>query len=259
MKKHSGILNMTLDQSYEVKFNDKTNEYEYFHNKVLIPRKIDTLYKFLPFNENTIASLMQSYFWLANPAAFNDPFDCNKNLIVDYSKEDEENNFNKARNHFDNIGVISFTEKINNPVMWAHYTNNYNGLVLELDASKLHENTDFKRHKKYELRKVMYPEYNGPLQTAFEFANTIMLTSKFKSWEYEQEWRIIADIKDELRYLEFNPKIVKTIYLGYNLFNNNSSAVHIISILQKLHYPEAELRWMFPHPTQFGMLIARKF
>lgn len=254
------IHSFKIGSSYEVKFNKESNEYDYYQGGNLIPRKIDKLYKFMSFNNNTIASLLQSYFWLANPASFNDPFDCNKNLIVDYSKE-ENNGKIKAQNHFDDIGVTSFVESMNNPLMWAHYANNYNGIVLELDSSQLHLNTIEKNqeyHKEYDLRKVIYPEFIGPLQTGFEFAETVLFTAKLKNWKYEQEWRIISSIKENLRYLLFDPKIVKRIFMGYNLFLNNSTGMHIITHLKDRIYQDSELFWVYPHQSQFGKLVAKK-
>ena len=125
---------MTLGNRYEVRLNNITNEYEYFDNGILIPRKKDILYKYLTFNENTIASLMNCYLWLTNPVSFNDPFDCNKNLIVDYAEDTAEIKWN-TRNYFKNIGVSSFSEEKCHPLMWAHYTNNYRGIAIEFDTS----------------------------------------------------------------------------------------------------------------------------
>jgi hypothetical protein len=254
------IHSFKIGSSYEVKLNDKTKDYDYYNNDLIIPTKINKLYKFMSFNNNTIASLLQSYFWLANPASFNDPFDCNKNLIVDYSKGTDDDTI-KAQNHFNDIGVTSFVESMNSPLMWAHYANNYNGIVLELDSSKLHLN-NIKRnqeyHKTYELRKVIYPDYIAPLQTAFEFAKTVMFTAKLEPWKYEQEWRIISSTADDLRYLMFDPNIVKRIYMGYNLFLNNSTGMHIVTHLHDRIYPNSELFWVYPHQSKFGKLVAKK-
>lgn len=251
------MLEFSIGNTYKVKWNGQIEEYEFYKDDILMPKKIDKLYKFMSFNENTISSLLGNFFWLTNPVSFNDPFDCNKNLIVDYSESDELKM--KARNYYDNIGVVSFTEKLENPLMWAHYTNSYNGIVLEFDSSDFESFKELEHLSDFKLAKVMYPEYIGPLQTGFKFAEDVMLSAKIKSWEYENEWRIIGKLNNSKnRYLTYNPKILKNIYIGYNLFEKNSSAVQIITQIRALNFPEANIYYVYPHHERFGALVCRK-
>lgn len=37
---------------------------------------------------------------------------------------------------FDSVGVLSFSEDFTNPLMWAHYADQHNGIVLEFDYDK---------------------------------------------------------------------------------------------------------------------------
>lgn len=250
---------MTLGDRYETKLNEATKEWEYFDNGILIPREKDLLYKYLTFNENTIASLLGCYFYLANPFSFNDPFDCNKNLIVDYSEDTAEIAWD-TRNHFKDVGVVSFSEERCHPLMWAHYTNNYNGVVIEFepDLGKLLCNKE--RIQNLRLRKVIYPNYPGPMQKAFPFADEVMLTSKLPYWEYEKEWRIIGNLTEkEDRFLTFHPRQVKRFYLGYNLVKNNKSAFQILLDIRDKNYPHAEIWWVRPSSIQYGAYEVRKF
>lgn len=250
------MLKFSIGKSYHVEWNVNLKEYEFYNKGELMPKKIDTLYKYMPFNEFTISSLLSRYLWLANPSTFNDPFDCNKNLIINHPDNFEQTKDKK--NSHEDIGIISFTEKLNNPLMWAHYTNNYNGIVLEFDASNFHQNNT-EQFSEYKLRKVIYPEYIAPLQTGFQFAEDIMFSSKIKNWEYEEEWRIIGRLKNaENRYLNFNPRSLKNIYIGYNLFENNSTAFNILSQIQYLNYPEVKIYYVYPNPDRFGSLVFKK-
>ena len=250
---------MSLGNRYEVKLNDITKEWEYFDNGVFIPREKEILYKYITFNENTIASLMGCYFWLTNPVSFNDPFDCNKNLIVDYAEDPSEVKWD-TRNHFKDIGVASFTEEKCHPLMWAHYADNYNGLVVEFNTKIENFLTKEDRIKNLRWRKVIYPNYTGPMQKAFPFANEVMLTAKLPYWEYENEWRLIGDLTNEdNRYVNFHPSQIKRFYLGYNLVKNNSSAFQILVGIRDKNYPHAEIWWVRPSSNRYGSYDIKKF
>lgn len=250
---------MTLGNRYEVKLNSITNEYEYFDNGILIPRKKDTLYKYLTFNDNTIASLIGCYVWLTNPVSFNDPFDCNKNLIVDYAEDPKEIKWD-TRNHFKNIGITSFSEEKCHPLMWAHYTNSYNGLVIEFDPNYEDFLTKDERIQNLRWRKVIYPNYAGPMQKGFPFAEEVMLTAKLSYWEYENEWRLIGNLTDKNnRYVNFNPKQIKRFYLGYNLVKNNKAAFQILVSIRDRNYPHADIWWVRPSSKKYGSYEVKKF
>lgn len=252
------MISMTLGSRYEVKLNEVTKEYEYFDKGILIPRTKDTLYKYLCFNDNTIASLMGCYFWLANPFSFNDPFDCNKNLIVDYAEDPAKIAWDN-RNHFDDIGIISFSEERCHPLMWAHYTNNYNGLIIEFDPNYKNFLTRDNRIQNLRWRKVMYPDYLGPMQKGFPFAEEVMLTSKLPYWEYENEWRLIGNLTNEdNRFLHFYPLQIKRFYIGYNLFKNNGTALQILTSIRDAHYSHADVWWVRPSSNKYGAYEVRK-
>lgn len=254
------FLEYLISDEYKAVLDQTSGKYDFYKNNQLIPKRVDKLYKFMPFNNNTIACLLQSYFWLSNPSTFNDPFDCNKNLIIGFDGNDVDNKF-QLKNHFESLGITSFSEKLGNPLMWGHYTNNYHGIVLEIDSSNLHEyssmiNSD--HHTNYDFRKVLYPKYFNPILKEFEFAEPLLYSSKIKNWEYEQEWRIIANIKNNMRYLHFDHRIIKKIFIGYNLWENNSTAFHIIAHIQQINYPHAEIYKVYPHQKEFGTLVFEK-
>ena len=110
------------------------------------------------------------------------------------------------------------------------------------------------------MRKVIYPNYPGPMQKAFPFADEVMLTSKLPYWEYEKEWRIIGNLTEkEDRFLTFHPRQVKRFYLGYNLVKNNKSAFQILLDIRDKNYPHADIWWVRPSAMQYGAYEVRKF
>ena len=256
------ILEFKIDDEHFAKYNEETKEYDFFHNNILIPRKNDKLFKFYFFNTNTIDSLLNSYFFLANPATFNDPFDSNRNLIVDYKEEiDTEKNMN----HFEDIGITSFCEDINNPIMWAHYTNNYRGIAIEFDTSNfklLIEKDQFvgdSFKSGFSINKVIYVNYITPIQKAFKFYKRYLFATKGKYWQVENEWRIIGELNKEKinRRLKFNPSILKTVYVGYNLFNEDKTAISLIKSIIQIKYPSAKIYVVKPDKINLKLTVER--
>jgi hypothetical protein len=203
----------------------------------------------------------------ADPARFNDPFDCALGLDfhhgatsqdwVDYfthlaEKEDpqsppddwrakaEENV--KRRRHTDPAfvdeaealvrcavkkvgreqGVLCLSSDPKNVMMWAHYADNHEGLVLRFD------NRNMVDKKSGELRcfQVEYspsfprlPDYlaalrafnNGDLRA---FAR-LFFCHKSQSWKYEKEWRFFVGKPNSLR--EFEPPMLSGIIFGWRM------------------------------------------
>jgi hypothetical protein len=94
---------------------------------------------------------------------------------------------------FDSIGIICYSESINDPVIWSHYADCHRGLSFGFEF----EPTDG-------LFKVEYPENEMRAQLDFDILTSLQQTSaeeavlkvvqngftkKAKSWEYEREHR----------------------------------------------------------------------
>lgn len=125
-------------------------------------------------------------------------------------------------------GVLSLTEKKDNLLMWAHYGQQHEGMVIGFDSNhpffnqKLHPSDDF-RH----LRKVNY-SFDRPTIRFSEYEDLLsVLLTKSNEWAYEDEWRMIlpvekADVvrehKDKQVYLfRFPPAAVAEIILGVRI------------------------------------------
>lgn len=127
---------------------------------------------------------------------------------------------------FDNaIGILSLTTDPKNLLMWAHYAQNHQGLVIEFDGS--HSFLNVRRYPDDEfgyLREVRYRKERPKIViTELEDLAPILLT-KSEDWSYEAEWRVLrqltgmSDVKDnngEKIYL-FNlpPSCIKRVILG---------------------------------------------
>ncbi|MFQ5928386.1 MAG: DUF2971 domain-containing protein [Acidobacteriota bacterium] len=89
--------------------------------------------------------------------------------------------------------ALSLTEKHDNLLMWAHYARNHEGFVVGFDT----DHSFFKSKGKgiYRLTKVAYSA-NRPNVALSKLSLVDTYFTKGLDWEYEQEWRLFADVND---------------------------------------------------------------
>lgn len=197
------------------------------------------LYKYMPLRLDFFKNPMIR----ATPARdLNDPFEgCfNKNQVRDADKNQGDYYRKNGKKVFDlddseiddimrcirselaDLGILSFTEDYNNPLMWAHYADNHKGMVVEFDLNEpFFENSTkeyegrrsrfgeshladlFEFPEKVNYRRTMpsfeRPELSAPdsmNQFHWEKFNRTILFTKGNDWIYEKEQRSIVQLKD---------------------------------------------------------------
>jgi len=83
-------------------------------------------------------------------------------------------------------GILCFSKTWRNPVLWSHYADKHKGLCLSFEVeNKL-------------LGKVDYVDSRLPVPTELneEFMKKLLFT-KFRHWEYEQEYRVYVQLEEE--------------------------------------------------------------
>ena len=247
-----------LDDELKMIFNDSTGLYDYYKNGKLLSKKADKLFKYYSLNINNISALLNNYFHLSNPGTFNDPFDCNVNLASNINEIDLAKMETVKRNNINNIGVVSFSETIDNHLMWAHYTNNYNGFAIEFKGTEVTVDLVKDRFEKHTLTKVFYPKKIKRIEKEYPFAMHYVLSTKMKHWEYEKEWRIICQLKkDDDRVLNYYPEKVKGIYVGHKLIDDSDSAYRLLLEICEIRFPKTPIFVVYPHPTELKLIFER--
>ena len=173
----------------------------------------------------------------------NDPFELKFNLQIDHlakGQEDEyfknfpnktssdfkewqkqiNHNFlwyteQKQRNDLSQIITLScFTEKNQNNLMWSHYTKNHQGICVK------YSNELVKRFKSLDNflanGDVQYSEKPPLINNLEKIESKIikMLFNKQSEWKYEKEHRIILHSKNNVDFIEIDPKFIKAVYIG---------------------------------------------
>lgn len=148
---------------------------------------LKTIYKFMPLRKEFLENRLLR---LTPRINLNDPYDSHpftsdieerKHLYPPYIPEASVEG-HVTETHLNGIGVISFTEAIDNILMWSHYADSHKGMAIGFDP-----NHPFFKN----LYRVRYTTQRVNLRR--EYPKTVGVELFFKSdqWMYEKEWRII--------------------------------------------------------------------
>ena len=111
------------------------------------------------------------------------------------------------------FGIICFSKESTSPVQWAHYADRHQGLCLGFDVAEelLNEVRYVDQH---------YDEFKLPDKEGEEEWAGQVLGTKFKQWAYEQEVRVFAELKEQIKGLffrEFDTQMVlREVQVGFN-------------------------------------------
>jgi len=104
-------------------------------------------------------------------------------------------------------GILCFSKTWRNPVLWSHYADKHKGLCLGFEV------------KNNLLGKVDYVDSRLSVPTEFneEFMKKLLFT-KFRHWEYEQEYRIYVQLEEEeggMYFAEYSDELrLKKVIVG---------------------------------------------
>lgn len=90
----------------------------------------------------------------------------------------------------ENRGFVSFSEQWTNPVQWAHYAENHQGVCLGFDI-----NDEKLARIHYAADRVPVVLMEHAIEERDEQAVLRFLFTKFEHWQYEQERRIICALE----------------------------------------------------------------
>jgi len=218
--------------------------------------------------------LTQGKIFFPSPADFNDPFDCKAKVSFDASRVKRERyardlirerfphmpkrdqrrlikkavgkeSYKRAYERFltrlqNKIGVLSFSEKGDNILMWSHYAEKHTGLCVEFSRSGyLNFTLQVQYTQEYpslDYFRVM-DDMRGPLEARYVIDRLYL--SKANDWRYEKEWRLLAyaaprtytkDVPPDLLYgkkglHDFPTNLITRVILGCRMPNEDKEKV----------------------------------
>jgi Protein of unknown function (DUF2971) len=118
----------------------------------------------------------------------NDPFELLANGMSD---NDLRKAFRELRDDLNSDnGLICFSERWSNPVMWSHYGEKHRGICLGFKVKP-----EFPTKVTYRQSRLRYTKDDfAPNNPANKKAMLDCLTTKFSHWRYEREWRVFQGL-----------------------------------------------------------------
>ena len=147
--------------------------------------KSGRLFKYSPFNVNSIDALTNQYFYLASKKQLNDPIE-----LPTLNKLDSDNLIDT------NYRICSLSNNNNSMLMWSHYAQEHQGIMVEywfggeFPCGVGVEKVNYVDESKRNLEKDLY------------VFNQYLLT-KNKDWSYEDEVRIFTNVKEKINFESF--------------------------------------------------------
>lgn len=135
-----------------------------------------------------------------------------------------------VEDYFDRYRILSLTKNPVSPQMWAHYAGNYSGICIQFST----EGTVFANAKPIEYYACKPAgELFEPEPEEIEAMVKKSLYKKSKTWEYEEEHRIITSKEEQ--FLKFYRKDIKSIILGEKIKPQYREV--ILEVAQKYNIP----------------------
>jgi Protein of unknown function (DUF2971) len=158
--------------------------------------------------QHAISNVTKGRIKVALIGDLNDPFE-----LSSYDESDPRlrERFTSARQQLQKEhGVICFSKKWSNPVLWAHYADKHRGIALGFDVDDTM------------LKSIEYVDARSPwAESRLDVEETERwLFRKYKDWAYEEELRAWTQLDHEdkegdLYFLQFSEKIaLKEVALG---------------------------------------------
>jgi hypothetical protein len=203
--------------------------------------------------------------YFPRPADFNDPFDCKVRLLFKASRLKRERysrdlvreraphlpkhqqkemakhgvslrSWQNAHDRFlkhlgERVGVLSFSEKPDNILMWSHYAEKHTGLCVEFrrvgylasNALKVQYSHDYPELDFFEITDALERDKTKRPELERKVVDRVYLT-KSKDWEYESEWRIIDPVRG-FGLKIFPTDLITRIILGCRMSREDKTRV----------------------------------
>jgi hypothetical protein len=147
---------------------------------------------------------------VARFADLNDPFEL---IALDVLKPDVRHKAEEFKNKCnDELGLLCFSADWTSPALWAHYAVKHTGICLGFDLK-----SGFGTGVNYVSERIKLAR-----NETFDQLRDRLLYTKFSHWSYEEEIRVIIDLKKQtieegpLRFHPFSPDLrLAEVILGH--------------------------------------------
>lgn len=148
--------------------------------------------------ENALKTLESMQLRVGRINELNDPFEFVPGLknVGDHTPEHLIQDTQEALLNYynDNLGIICFSESIEDPVLWSHYANSHKGIALGFDY-EMSDNILEVQYCSDRVTADLDKFLNLPENEQLDFVNSV-LSIKAPSWSYESEYRVLIPLDE---------------------------------------------------------------
>jgi Protein of unknown function (DUF2971) len=137
--------------------------------------------------DHALSNIVFGRLKVARFSELNDPFELlGMNLRDEWDRKRAQ--VFKEKYNAEN-GVVCFSEDWLDPVLWSHYAAKHQGVALGFDLDER------------EAMRVEYKEKRDEFSASIGAAHLPLqlVLTKFESWKYEREWRVLVPLTNEAR------------------------------------------------------------
>lgn len=153
---------------------------------------------------------------------------------------------------FGEMGVVSLAGTLNSLLMWSHYAGGHTGLCIEFCASKESHIDFYANAQPVKYQKdfpIIFFYVDEPLIKVQKY-----LLTKADDWSYERECRIIVHNRHTNQYYDFDPVLIRRIFLGSRI-----SEKHIQTVRSFVNEIPSNIRPSLWHAKQSSSAYSLKF
>lgn len=153
------------------------------------------LYHFVN-EQHGLNDIRERHVKIATFQELNDPFEL---ISINFSDESIRSTFIHIKTELTKSkGILCFSRRWSNPVMWSHYADRHKGLCLGFEVP---DNTDVFRRVSYTSKRIIPETVNlqwtaDAPDSAFNYIEQFFFT-KFSHWKYEQEVRGYTTLEEQ--------------------------------------------------------------
>jgi Protein of unknown function (DUF2971) len=175
---------------------------------------------------NTMQILSRSEIYCSSPDEFNDPFECQVQVLVgeDMAPLEQQNDaelLQRIRNDMRaKLRIFSMSAINNNSLMWSHYADSHRGICLGFSIETDDEWFGLAAPVRY-TDELPVVDLTSQGSSAKNFESIALC--KDTRWSYEQEWRIASLEPTKVR--EFPSHLLVEVILGCEISNRHRLAI----------------------------------
>lgn len=213
----------------------------------------ELVFKYRIIDADTLSSIHSGHVWFASREQLNDPYDCFPQIENDLSENKLKELFNSFKYEFsgetkaeklielfekssndlmNRLGVFCVTQNPLNELMWAHYADSHQGIVIGYRLKP--ENMNNKEHPHRAIKPVSYNEravarlsdfYSGRIEGCDDAYNRWMKAlyfSKTPAWSYEEELRFLSIRSNGLKDIDAS---IEEVHFGARTTSANKEMI----------------------------------